>query len=181
MPTCSRCYFCYIIRRGAHQWNKLHETWNICMMQQINIFQWSISHYKTRNKCFSKYISWSLLIVLREEMLCNSRRCCHVFRQFKWKDYNKLREIYFLSVHWAANMLHAIMVFNHSEFLFLKFTFTNTFLRECKMSLRQHCACGIVFNHEFILHFFEQLFVNLSIKNENSPFVIENHDLFLAQ
>ncbi len=58
------------------------------------------------------YISWNLLIVLCEEMLRNFRRRCHVFRWFKWKDYYKLREIYLLSVHWAANMLHAIYLRN---------------------------------------------------------------------
>ncbi len=31
--------------------------------------------------CFLKYISWNLLIVLREEMLRNFRR--YVFRRFK--------------------------------------------------------------------------------------------------
>ncbi len=93
-------------------WNMLHKIWNICMMQQINIFQWNSAHYETRNICFLKYISWNLLIVLREEMLRNLRCCFHVLRQFKWKDYNILREIYFLYVHWAANMLHAIYLWN---------------------------------------------------------------------
>ncbi len=79
------------------------------MMQQINIFQWNSAHYETRNICFLKYtVFHETLIVLREEMLRNFRHCCHVFLRFKWKDYNKLHEIYFLSVHWAANMLHAI-------------------------------------------------------------------------
>ncbi len=93
-------------------WNMLHEIWNICMMQQINIFQGNSAHYETRNICFFKYISWNLLIVFREEMLCNFRHCCHVFRRFKWKDYNKLHEIYFLSAQWAANMLHTIYLWN---------------------------------------------------------------------
>ncbi len=52
------------------------------------------------------------LIVLCEEMLHNFRRSYHVFCRFKWKDYNKLREIYFLSMHRAANMLHAIYLWN---------------------------------------------------------------------
>ncbi len=52
------------------------------------------------------------LIVLREKMLHNFRGCCHVFHWFKWKDYNKLNEIYFLIMHWAANMLHAIYLWN---------------------------------------------------------------------
>ncbi len=50
--------------------------------------------------------------MLREEMLPNFRPCCHVFHQSKWKHYNKLHEIYFLSVHWAANMLHATYLWN---------------------------------------------------------------------
>ncbi len=50
-------------------WNMLHEIWNICMMQQINIFQWNSTHYETRNICFLKYISWNLLIVSCKEML----------------------------------------------------------------------------------------------------------------
>ncbi len=37
------------------------------------------------------------------------------------------------------------------------------------------------FYHEFILHFLEQLFVNLSFKNENSQFVFKNHDVLLSQ
>ncbi len=37
------------------------------------------------------------------------------------------------------------------------------------------------FNCEFILHFLEQLFANLSFKNENSPFVIKNHDVLVSQ
>ncbi len=37
------------------------------------------------------------------------------------------------------------------------------------------------FNHEVILYFLEQLFVNLSFKNENSAFVIKNHDALLSQ
>ncbi len=37
------------------------------------------------------------------------------------------------------------------------------------------------FNHEFILHFLEQLLVNLSFKNENSPFVIKNREVLLSQ
>ncbi len=77
-------------------------------MQQINIFQWNSAHYETRNVCFLQYVSWNLLIVLREEMLCNFGCCCYVFHWFKWKEYNKLFEICFPNVHWAANMLHAI-------------------------------------------------------------------------
>ncbi len=46
--------------------------------------------------------------MLREEMLRNFKSCCHVSRRFKWKDYNKLREIYFLSVHWTVNKLRII-------------------------------------------------------------------------
>ncbi len=87
-------------------WNMLHEIWNICMIQQINIFQWNSAHYETWIICFLKYISRNLLIALREEMLRNFQPWCHVFRRFKWKDYNKLHEIYFLSVHRAANMFH---------------------------------------------------------------------------
>ncbi len=56
------------------------------------------------------YFTKVLLIVLHEEMLRNFRHRFRVFCRFKWEDYNKLREIYFLSVHWAANMLHAIYV-----------------------------------------------------------------------
>ncbi len=52
------------------------------------------------------------LIVLCEEILLNFRRCCHVFCRFKGKDYNKLLEIYFLTVHWDANKLHAIYLWN---------------------------------------------------------------------
>ncbi len=48
-------------------WNMLHEIWTICMMQQINIFQWNSAHCETRNICFLKYVSWNLLIMLREE------------------------------------------------------------------------------------------------------------------
>ncbi len=74
------------------------------------------------------------------------------------------------------------MVFNYSEFLFLKLTFTNTFKRvknEFKATL---CLLQCTqLDHEFILHFLEQLFVNLSFKNENSPFVIKNHDVLLSQ
>ncbi len=66
----------------------------------------------TWNICFLKYISWNLLIVLCEEMLRNFR-CCHVLHQFKWKDYYKLREIYYLRVHGAANMLRAICNMSH--------------------------------------------------------------------
>ncbi len=104
-----------VVRHSAHQWNKLLET--CCMKYEI--FVWcnksiyisiwrNSAHYETRNICFLKYILWNLLIVLCEEMLCNFRHCCHIFCQFKWKDYNKLHEIYFFSVHWAANMLHTI-------------------------------------------------------------------------
>ncbi len=71
-------------------WNMLHEIWNICRTQQINIFQWNSAQGETRNICFLKYISWNL-------------RSCHVLCRFKWKDYKELCEIYFLSVHWVAN------------------------------------------------------------------------------
>ncbi len=58
------------------------------------------------------YVSWNLLIVLRVEMLCNFRRCCYFFHWFKWKEYNKLLEICFPNMHWAANMLHVIYLWN---------------------------------------------------------------------
>ncbi len=44
-------------------------------------------------------------------MLRNFRRC-YVFHWFKWKEYSKLLEICFPNVHRAANMLHAIYLWN---------------------------------------------------------------------
>ncbi len=45
-------------------------------------------------------------------MLRNFGHCCYVFHWFKWKEYNKLLEICFPNAHWAANMLHAIYLWN---------------------------------------------------------------------
>ncbi len=74
------------------------------------------------------------------------------------------------------------MVFNQSEVLFLKLTFTNTF-KEVKNEFKATLCLlkRTQFNHEFILCFLEQLFVSLSFKNENSPFVNKNHDVPLSQ
>ncbi len=103
------------------------------MMQQITIFQWNSAHYEARNKCFLKYISWNLLIVLREEMLRNFRRCCHVLHQFKWKDYNKLREIYFLRRAHLWNILHETCFVNilHATYLQLSAHKGNIFQAIC--------------------------------------------------
>ncbi len=72
------------------------------------------------------------------------------------------------------------MVFNHSEFLaYIHKHFFKRVQNEFKATL---CLLQCTqLNHEFILHFLEQLFVNLSIKNENSQFVIKNHDVPLSQ
>ncbi len=59
------------------------------------------------------YVSWNLLIVLREKMLRNFRGCYYVFHWFKWKEYNKLLEICFPNVHWVGNMLHAMYCMKH--------------------------------------------------------------------
>ncbi len=55
------CYSCLLEVSYYHflaksAWNMLHEIWNICMMQQINIFQRNRAHYETRNVCFLKYV-----------------------------------------------------------------------------------------------------------------------------
>ncbi len=101
-----------IMRRGAHQWNELLET---CRMK-YEIFVWcnkSIYFKGTAHTMKQEtYVSWNIflwnsLTVLCEEILHNFRCCC-VFHWFKWEEYNKLLEIYFLNVHWGANMLHAI-------------------------------------------------------------------------
>ncbi len=70
-------------RTGVKQiaWNILHEIWIICMMQQINIFQWNSTHYETRNVWFLQYVSWNLLIVLREEMLRTFGVSCSMFHR----------------------------------------------------------------------------------------------------
>ncbi len=61
------------------------------------------AHTMKQEICFMK-----LLIVLCEEMMRNFRHVVHVFRWFKLENYNKLCKIYFLNVHWATNMLHAV-------------------------------------------------------------------------
>ncbi len=70
--------------------------------------QWNNAHYETRNICFMKYIWRNSFIVLREETLHNFR--CHINDNSN-RDYNKLRAIYFLNVHRAANMYIAGSIF----------------------------------------------------------------------
>ncbi len=126
-------------------WNMLHEIWNIYMMQQINIFQCHSAHYVTRNIRFLKYISWNLLIVLREEMLRKFRRSCHVFHRFKWKDCHELREIYFLYVHWAASMLHTIYLWN----MFRAICFIGV---RCAWKFNVSLKCFHSFSNNFSVH-----------------------------
>ncbi len=103
-------------RHGAYQWNKLVQT--CCMKYEI--FVWcnkSIDFNGTMHTIKQEtFVSWNIfhetLIVLHEGMLRNFWPCCHVFCLFKWKDYHRLHKIYFLSVPWAANMLHAIYLWN---------------------------------------------------------------------
>ncbi len=105
------------VRQGAYLRNKLYE---ICSMIyetfircNINKFRWNNARYETKNIiCFMKYIWQNSFIVLREQTLHNFRHHCRVFCWFKQEDYNKLHVIYFLNVHRATNVLHAIYLWN---------------------------------------------------------------------
>ncbi len=62
-------------------WNMLHEIWNICMMQQINIFQWNWwyrffndqSNRVSKNRCFYDFLKfdfeWSIVLKSKNQSL----------------------------------------------------------------------------------------------------------------
>ncbi len=102
----------FSFRRSTHQWNKLLET--CCVKYEIFVWCNKSIYFNgiTHTTKQETYVSWNLLIVLHEEMLRNFRRRFYVFHWFKWKEYKKLIEICFPNVHWAANLLHDIFLWN---------------------------------------------------------------------
>ncbi len=91
------------LRRCTHLRNKLLE---ICCIK-YETFVWcnkSINFNGTAHTMNKKYTFHETHYRVAWRNVRNFRSCCRVFRQFKWKDCHKLCEIYFLNVHWAANM-----------------------------------------------------------------------------
>ncbi len=99
-----------LLRCGSPQWNKLLG----CMKYEILVWYNKSVYFNGTAHTMKQetYVSWNIF----HETYCvawgNVAQLQTFFLRFKWKDYNKLCEIYFLSVHWAANMLHTIYLRN---------------------------------------------------------------------
>ncbi len=83
------------LKHVARNMKYLYDTTNHAYISMEQRTLWDKKHVS-----WNAYISQNLWIALYEEMLRNFRRC-HEFCRFK-----------FLSVHWAANTLHAIYLRN---------------------------------------------------------------------
>ncbi len=73
-----------------------------------------------------------------------ARTHVHFSHRFKHVDYNKLHVIYFLNVHWGANMLHAIYKgCSKSKILYFVFLVFFFFRQHCNKLTRGECSRGL--------------------------------------
>ncbi len=83
-----------------------YESYFVCCSESIN-FNGTAHTIKQET-----YVWWNIFHATHQ-MRCMLHSFGHyVFCWSKWKDYNKLHEIYFLNVHRAANIFHAIYLWN---------------------------------------------------------------------